>query len=128
MSHPLLNAFWMMLWFFLWILWFMLLFHVFGDLFRDRTLSGWAKTGWSIFVILLPFLGVFVYLVVRGHGMAERSVEQAQAQQKSFDEYVRKTAGTGASTTDELARLAGLKADGTISEAEFQQAKQKILA
>ena len=128
MSHPLLNAFWMMLWFFLWIMWFMLLFHIIVDVFRDRGLSGWAKAGWMVFVCVLPFLGVFVYLIVRGSGMAERSVDRAQAEQQSFDEYVRKTAGTAGGTTDELAKLARLKADGTISEQEFQQAKQKILA
>jgi hypothetical protein len=127
MSHPLLNAFWMMLWFFLWIIWLMLLFHVITDVFRDRGLSGWAKAGWTIFVCVLPFLGVFVYLVVRGPGMAERSLKRAQTDQKSFDEYIKKTAGTPG-TTDDLARLAELKADGTLSEQEFQQAKQKILA
>ena len=128
MSHPLLNAFWMMLWFFLWVIWLLLLFQVVVDVFRDRALSGWAKAGWMLFVCVLPFLGVFVYLVARGSGMAERSVERAQAEQKSFDEYVRKTAGTSSATTDDLARLAGLKADGTLSEDEFQRAKQKILA
>lgn len=128
MSHPLLNAFWMILWFFLWVLWLMLLFHVFVDLFRDRGLSGWGKAGWTIFVCVLPFLGVFVYLIVRGSGMAERSVERAQAEQRHFDDYVKKTAGTAGTTTDELAKLAGLKADGTLSEEEFQRAKQKVLA
>ena len=128
MSHPLLNAFWMMLWFFLWIMWLMLLFHVIVDVFRDRKLSGWAKAGWTIFVCVLPFLGVFIYLIVRGSGMAARSMEQAEAQQKNFDDYVRKTAGSGGAPGDELAKLAALKADGTISEEEFQRAKQKILA
>ena len=128
MSHPLLNAFWMIFWFFLWVLWFMLLFHVFVDLFRDRNLSGWAKAGWTLFVCVLPFLGVFVYLIARGSGMAERSLDRAQAEQKGFDDYVRKTAGAGGGTTDELTKLAGLRADGTLSEDEFQQAKQKILA
>jgi type VI protein secretion system component VasK len=128
MSHPLLNAFWMMLWFFLWIIWLMLLFHVIVDVFRDRDLSGWGKAAWAIFVCVLPFLGVFVYLIVRGHGMAERSMERAQADQKSMDDYVKKTAGTAGATTDDLARLARLKADGTLSDEEFQRAKQKILA
>jgi len=134
MSHPLLNAFWMMLWFFVWIIWLMMLFHVIVDIFRDRDLSGWAKAGWTIFVCVLPFLGVFVYLIARGSGMATRSMERAQSQQQEFDEYVRKTAatgtgtGTGAGTGDELAKLAGLKADGTLSEEEFERAKQKILA
>ena len=128
MSHPLLNAFWMMLWFFLWIMWFMLLFHIISDLFRDQALSGWVKAGWTIFVCVLPFLGVFVYLIVRGRGMAERSLERAQADQKRLDDYVRKTAGSTGATSDELANLDGLRADGTLSEEEFQRAKQKILA
>jgi hypothetical protein len=128
MSHPLLNAFWMMLWFFLWVLWLMLLFHVIVDVFRDRNLSGWGKAAWTIFVCVLPFLGVFVYLIARGSGMAERSVEQAREEQKDFDDYVKKTAGTAGATTDDLSRLAGLRADGTLSEEEFQRAKQKILA
>src|SRR2546422_540628 len=98
MSHPLLNAFWMMLWFFLWIMWFMLLFHVIADVFRDRDLSGWGKAGWTIFVCVLPFLGVFVYLVVRGHGMAARSMVRAQADQQDFDDYERQTAGSAGTT------------------------------
>jgi hypothetical protein len=128
MSHPLLNAFWMMLWFFLWVMWLMLLFRVITDVFRDRELSGWAKAGWTIFVCVLPFLGVFVYLIARGSGMAVRSMERAEGQQQQFDDYVRQTAGTPGVTSDELAKLADLKADGTLSEQEFQQAKQKILA
>ncbi len=128
MSHPLLNAFWMIFWFFLWIMWFMLLFHIIVDVFRDRDLSGWGKAGWTIFVCVLPFIGVFVYLIARGSGMAERSLEEAQDQQQQFDEYVKKTAATSSGTSDELARLAGLRADGTLSEDEFQRAKQKILA
>ncbi|MEY9928058.1 hypothetical protein ABH926_002692 [Catenulispora sp. GP43] len=132
MSHPLLNAFWMMLWFFLWIMWFLLLFRVFADVFRDRKLSGWAKTGWIIFCCVLPFIGVFVYLIVRGHSMGERDVDQARQNQEQFDDYIRKTAGSdGGSKTDtgaELTRLAGLKNDGVLSEEEFQRAKEKVLA
>lgn len=133
MSHPLLNAFWMMLWFFLWIMWFMLLFRVFADVFRDDNLSGWGKAGWIIFCCLLPFLGVFVYLIVRGRSMGERAAAQAQKSQAEFDDYIRKTASTqggaaAGSKTDELAKLAELKSSGALSEAEFQQAKSKILA
>jgi hypothetical protein len=128
MSHPLLNAFWMMLWFFLWIIWLMLLFQVIVDVFHDRGLSGCGKAGWAIFVCVLPYFGVFAYLILRGSGMAERPMERAQAEQKTFNDYVTKTAGTAGGTTDELTKLAGLKADGTLSEEEFQQAKQKILA
>ncbi|MEY9892668.1 hypothetical protein ABIA35_005190 [Catenulispora sp. MAP12-49] len=133
MSHPLLNAFWMIFWFFLWIMWFMLLFRVFADLFRDHKLSGWAKAGWIIFVCVLPFIGVFIYLIVRGHGMGDRDVAQARQSQEQLDDYIRKTAGSsggnGASDTGaELTRLAGLKDSGVLSEEEFQRAKEKVLA
>jgi len=129
MSHPLLNAFWIMLWFFLWILWFMLLFRVISDVFGDRNLSGWGKAGWTIFVCVLPFLGVFIYLIVRGKQMDARSLERAQARQQEFDDRVRQAGGTSSGgSADELAKLAALKADGVISEGEFEKAKQKILA
>jgi hypothetical protein len=127
MSHPLLNAFWIMLWFFVWVLWFLLLFRVFADVFRDDNLSGWGKAGWIIFCCLLPFIGVFVYLIVRGRSMGERAAAQAKASQADFDDYIRKTAGT-TSKTDELAKLADLRSSGALSDAEFEQAKAKILA
>ena len=130
MSHPLLNAFWMMLWFFLWILWFMLLFRVIADVFRDHKLSGWGKAGWLVFVCVVPFLGVFVYLIVRGSDMGRREVETAQLKQEEVDEYIRQTAATGTSvdTESRLTALAGLKNDGVLSEEEFQRAKEKVLA
>ena len=129
MSHPLLNAFWIMLWFFLWIMWLMLLFRVITDVFGDRSLSGWGKAGWLIFVLVLPFVGVFVYLITRGRGMEQRSEERVEASRKAMDDYIRETAGTAKpNPTDELTKLADLKANGTLTEAEFQQAKEKILA
>ena len=126
MSHPLLNAFWIMLWFFLWVMWFLLLFRVFADVFRDDSLSGWGKAGWIIFCCVVPFLGVFVYLIVRGRSMGERAAAQAKQSQDEFDDYVRKTAST--SKTDELAKLADLKNNGTITDAEYDQMKAKVLA
>src|SRR4051812_35182252 len=96
---------WSMLIFFCWILWFWLLFTVFGDLFRRHDLSGWGKAGWCVFVILLPFLGVFVYLIAEGKGMAERNVTQVQAQQAQMDSYVRSVAGS----TDSTAQIARSK-------------------
>jgi hypothetical protein len=129
MSHPLLNAFWIMLWFFLWILWLFLLFRVFADVFSDDSLSGWAKTGWVIFVLILPFLGVFIYLIVRGKSMGERAQKKAEEHQAAFDDYVRKTAQPNdSSKADELSKLAALKADGTLSDDEFNRAKEKVLA
>ncbi|AVZ76029.1 hypothetical protein SLUN_31290 [Streptomyces lunaelactis] len=127
-DYPLLGAFWTMMWIFLWILWIILLFRVIGDIFRDDSLSGWAKTGWTFFVIILPFLGIFVYLIARGRDMGKREQQHARAQKESADAYIRETAGSaGTSDADELAKLSELKSRGEISEAEFQQAKQKVL-
>lgn len=126
-DYPLLGAFWTMLWIFMWVLWLFLLFRVIGDIFRDDSMGGWGKTGWLFFVILLPFLGIFVYLIARGRDMGKREQEHALAQKASFDSYIKETAG-GTGHADELAKLADLKNKGAITEAEFQQAKQKVLA
>src|SRR5512139_2957374 len=129
MDHPLLNAFWMMLWFFIWVLWLMLLFRVIVDLFSDHELSGWAKAIWLIGLIFLPYLGVFIYLIVRGRQMSERAQKQAKQSETQFQDYIRETAGSSqASRADELAKLANLRAAGALSEDEFQQAKSKLLA
>jgi putative oligomerization/nucleic acid binding protein/phospholipase D-like protein len=127
-DYPILGVFWTMLWFFLWIAWIILLFRVFADIFRSRDMGGWGKALWSIFVLVVPFLGVFVYLIARGHSMADRDVAEAQAQQAAFESYVQDVAGTGAGTADELAKLADLKAQGVITDAEFAQQKSKLLA
>ncbi|MGW7378378.1 SHOCT domain-containing protein [Streptomyces sp. NPDC054794] len=128
-DYPLLSAFWTMLWFFLWILWFILLFRVILDVFRDDSLSGWGKAGWLVFVIVLPFLGVFVYLIARGKGMGQREFAKAREQQQAFDSYVRDTAQSGErpSSTDELAKLSDMKARGDISDEEFRRAKELVL-
>lgn len=94
-DYPLLSAFWTMLVFFLWIMWFVLLFRVVLDIFRDDDLSGWAKTGWLVFCIVLPFVGVFVYVIARGRNMGRRETAQARDQQKAFDSYIRETAKGG---------------------------------
>lgn len=127
MSYPLLDVFWTMLWFFLWIMWIFLLVRVFMDIFRSRDLSGWGKAGWSIFAIILPFLGVFVYLIVRGGKMAGREYGEAEAQEQAFRGYVRHAAH-GDGTADELAKLADLRDHGVISEADFQRGKEKVLS
>ena len=121
------QVFWSMLWFFLWFIWIWLLIVVFGDIFRSTDLSGWGKALWTIFVIVVPYLGVFVYLISRGHKMHEHAMEQAQAQDAAARQYIQSAVGSGPSTADELARLADLKASGVIDEAEFQQAKAKAL-
>ncbi|KUJ64036.1 hypothetical protein ACZ90_62975 [Streptomyces albus subsp. albus] len=128
-DYPLLGAFWTIFWISMWVLWFILLFRVFGDVFRDDDLGGWAKTAWIIFVIVLPFLGVFVYLLARGKGMGRRERREAQAQQEAMDTYIRETAGTAEppSEADQLAKLSEMRARGDISDEEFARAKAKIL-
>jgi Short C-terminal domain/Phospholipase_D-nuclease N-terminal len=116
-----------MLVFFLWILWFWMLFTILGDLFSRQDISGWAKAGWSVFVIILPFLGIFVYLIAEGKKMGERARERAQAQQTQMDNYVRSVASSG-SATDEIARGKQLFDSGAITQAEFEQLKAKALA
>jgi hypothetical protein len=130
-DYPLLSVFWSMLWFFLWIMWFILLFRIVVDIFRDDTLSGWAKAGWLVFVIVLPFLGVFVYVIARGKNMGSREVAQARAQQEAFDTYVRETARSGdggPSSVDELARLSEIRSRGDITDEEFSRAKELVLS
>ncbi len=127
-DYPLLSVFWSMLWFFLWIMWFALLFRVVVDIFRDDDLSGWAKAGWLVFTVLLPFLGVFVYVVARGKNMGRREVAQARAQQEDFNAYIRQTAAGGrTSSVDELARLSEIRARGDITDEEFRRAKDLVL-
>lgn len=118
-----------MLWFFLFIIWIWMLIAVFTDIFRSRDLSGWGKALWSIFIIVLPYLGVFVYLIARGPKMHERGVEEAQARDAAFRSYVQDAAGSnGRSQADEIARLAELRDKGVLSQAEFDRAKAKALA
>ncbi|MEV0741296.1 SHOCT domain-containing protein [Streptomyces sp. NPDC050549] len=131
-DYPLLDAFLTMMWFFLWVLWFMLLFRVIGDIFRDDKLGGWGKAGWTLLVCVLPYLGVFVYLIARGKGMGRRDVQQAQAREQRFRSYVQQAAGETAAPrankADELAKLAGLHDHGDITDAEYEKAKSKVLA
>jgi hypothetical protein len=120
------QVFWSMLWFFLFFIWIWLLIVVFGDIFRSRDLSGWGKALWTIFIIFLPYLGVFVYLIARGHKMQEHAVDAAKAQDAAMREYVQNVTTT--SSADELAKLADLRDRGVIDEAEFQAAKAKALS
>ncbi|SRR6266540_955309 len=126
-DYPFLDVMWTMLVFFLWVLWFWLLFTVFADVFRRHDISGWGKAGWVIFVIVLPFLGVFVYLIAQGKGMAERNLEHARAQKAQMDDYVRETAGSGGAA-GEIERAKKLLDSGAITQAEFDAIKQKALA
>ncbi len=133
MNYPMLDTFLSIMWFFLWILWIFLLVRVTLDIFRDDRLGGWGKAGWLIFVLILPYLGVLVYLIARGHGMGQRDLAQAKQQKADMDDYIRSTAaagggGGGASAAEQLSKIAELKNSGALTEQEYQMAKAKILA
>jgi hypothetical protein len=117
-----------MLYFFLFIIWIWLLIIVFSDIFRSHDLGGVAKALWVIFVILVPYLGVFVYLIARGHKMSEHALAAAQAQDAAQRAYIQDAAGNAPSPAEEIARLSVLKENGTITDAEFQQAKARALS
>ena len=125
-DYPFLDVLWTMFIFFLWIVWFWLLFTVFVDVFRRHDIKGGKKTLWLIFVIILPFLGVFIYIITQNDGMTQRNLDRAKAQQAQFDKYVREIAGGGAAT--EIANAKQLLDQGAISQAEFDAIKQKALS
>jgi hypothetical protein len=127
-DYPILGLFWTMLMFFLWFAWLLLLFRVFADIFRSHDMGGFAKALWSIFVILVPFLGVLVYVIARGHSMTERDIASARRDEAAFRSYVQEAAGSGGGTADELAKLADLKAKGVLTDDEFAQQKAKLLS
>ncbi len=121
------DVMWTMFVFFAWIIFFWLLFIVFGDLFSRTDLSGWAKAGWTIFVIIVPYLGIFIYLIANGKSMGERAASRAQAQQSQVDDYVR-SVGSSDSSADQIAKGKQLLDSGTITQTEFDQLKAKALA
>jgi hypothetical protein len=128
-QYPILDFFLTMLYFFLFVIWIWLLIAVFVDIFRSHDMGGFAKALWVIFVIIIPFLGVFVYLIARGGKMHERAAAEQAQQQKAFDAYVKQAAGTtGDTSADQLSKLADLKSQGVITDAEFEAQKSKILA
>ncbi|HWO80829.1 SHOCT domain-containing protein [Gaiella sp.] len=126
-DYPFLDVLWTMLIFFAWIIWFWLLITVFADVFRRHDTSGFAKVLWIIFVIVLPFLGVFIYLIVNHDGMTQRSMNEAQTQRAQMDDYVRSVAGSGGAAA-EIERAKGLLDSGAITQAEFDAIKAKALA
>ena len=126
-DYPFLDVMWTMLVFFLWVAWFWMLFGVWGDIFRRRDLSGLGKTGWFIFTLVLPFLGVFVYVVSQNDGMNQRNLERAQAQRAQMDDYVRSAAGSGGAAA-EIEKAKQLLDSGAITQPEFDALKQKALA
>ncbi len=126
-DYPFLDVFWSMLIFFVWVAWFMLLFRVFGDVFRRQDIGGGVKVLWLIFVIAVPFLGVFIYLIAENKGMAERNMQQAQAHQQATDAYIQSVAGSGGAAA-EIDKAKQLLDSGAITQAEFDALKQKALA
>jgi hypothetical protein len=129
-SYPFLNVLWSMLIFFAWVIFIWIAITVLIDVFRRHDLSGWGKAGWTILIVILPWLGVLIYLIVNHQGMTERRVKEAQTSQAQFDDYVRKTAGTGggAGAAAEIEKAKGLLDAGTITQAEFDALKAKALA
>ena len=123
---PLLDLLFSMLWFFLFILWIWLVITVFIDIFRSDDLSGWGKALWALFVLIVPLLGVLIYLIARGDGMSQRRADEAAQVRRAQDEYIRDVAGS--SSAEELAKLADLRDKGVISDEEFAAQKAKILA
>lgn len=120
------QFFWSVVWFTLFFIWIWLLFIVFGDIFRSKDLSGWGKALWTIFVIIVPYLGVFIYVIARGGKMQEHAVQRAQAQDQAMRQYVQSVA-PASGAADEIQKLADLRAAGTITEEEYQAAKAKVL-
>jgi hypothetical protein len=116
------------LWIFAFVIFFWLLIAVFGDIFRSHDLSGWGKALWSIFIVVMPYIGIFVYLIVRGGKMHERALQNQQAADAAFKSYVQQAAATSGSAADELQKLASLRDQGVITAAEFDAQKTKILA
>jgi hypothetical protein len=126
-DYPLLGVFWTMLEFFLFFIWILILIRVFADIFRSHDMGGFAKFLWVLFVILVPFLGVLIYIIARGDKMAEHAANDMQKQQQMMDAYVKQAAGTSG-PADEIAQLAALRDSGAITDAEFQAGKAKILS
>jgi len=127
-NYPFLNILWTTLIFFAWVIFIWIAITVLIDVFRRKDLSGWAKAAWVIFVVIIPWIGVLVYLIVNHDGMAERRYREAATAQSQFDDYVRQTAGTGGGAAAEIEKAKGLLDNGTITQAEFDAIKSKALA
>ena len=124
---PLFDIFWTMLWFFMFVIWIWLLIAIFADIFRSD-ISGWGKAAWSIFVIIVPLLGVLIYLIANGDKMQERSARQTAEAQSAQNAYIKSVAGTGDNTADQLGKLASLHDSGALTDEEFAAQKAKLLA
>jgi hypothetical protein len=119
---------WTMLVFFGWVIWFWMIIVIFGDIFRRTDISGWGKAGWTVFVIVVPFIGVLTYLITQGRRIAERKREQQEAAQEQFSDYVRSVAPQGNGAADQIVKAKRLLDDGAINEAEFQTLKQQAMS
>ena len=126
-DYPFLNILWSMIIFFLWVAWIWILILILSDVFRRRDLSGWGKAGWTVFVIVLPFLGVLIYLIAESDGMAERRTQDEQGQRAQMDDYVRSVAGSGGAAA-EIDKAKQLLDSGAITQTEFEALKAKALA
>ena len=126
-DYPFLDILWTLLIFFAWVIWFWLLISIFTDLFRRHDISGWAKAGWAIFVIVLPYLGVFIYMITQSQGIAERSQRESEAARAQVDDYVR-TVAAQSDPAEQIAKGKQLLDSGAINQSEFERIKQKALA
>ena len=129
-GYPLMDIFLSTLYFFAWVLWFMLMFWIITDIFRSDDLSGWAKAAWLVGIIVLPLVGILIYLIARGGSMRERQESRARAQDAAFRQYVRDAAKSDAkadASSDELAKLASLHQRGVLNDEEFQRAKERVV-
>ncbi len=127
-DYPFLNILWTMIIFFAWVIWIWMMIAILTDVFRRRDLSGWGKAAWVVFLIVLPFLGVLVYLIANHEGMADRNVKRAQATQADFDNYVKTVAKNGGGAASEIEKAKILLDSGAIDQAEFEALKAKALA
>ena len=127
-DYPFLDIFWTMILFFTWVIWIWMMIAILSDVFRRHDLSGWTKALWTIFLIVLPFLGALIYLIANGSGMASRNVRQAQAQRAELDDQIKSVAGNGAGTAAEIEKAKGLLDSGAINQSEFEVLKARALA
>jgi hypothetical protein len=128
-NYPLLEVFWTIIIFFAWLIWIWAVIAILSDVFRRHDISGWGKAGWTFLIILVPFLGVLIYLIAEGKSMAERNAEQVKVAQKQYEEHIREVAGSGGGggAATEIANAKALLDSGAITQAEFDQIKQKAL-
>ncbi len=127
-DYPFLNIFWTMILFFSWVIWIWMMIAILSDVFRRRDISGWVKAAWIVFLILLPFLGVLIYLIANHNGMADRNLERSQAARAEFDDYVKTVATDGGGVAAEIEKAKGLLDSGVINQSEFEAIKAKALA